>query len=131
MCVYLYVHVIHATEMGTTFCYSFHILYVCFVQLFLYVCCHLQVTGNVIMSFPLEVLSRSELPPLSFRIAGRSNEQVKINTELITSDNDLHTFNQSALLSSLKVRELSKCGTSQIAYLSYLITSYPPPHLLT
>ena len=66
------------------------------------------------MSFPLEALSRPELPPLSFRIAGRSSEQVRINSELISSETDAYTFNQSALLAALKVRQL--CNACRIHF---------------
>ena len=64
---------------------------------------NLQVLGEVMMSFPADILTRERIPKLSFRIAGRSNEQVKVHTELISSIGDIHTFNETALLAHLKV----------------------------
>lgn len=65
---------------------------------------HCQVIGEVMMSFPAEILSKETLPKLAFRIGGRSTEQVQVHSQLIGSEGDLHSFNEVALLEYLKVR---------------------------
>lgn len=55
------------------------------------------------MSFPADTANHTSLPELSFKIAGRSPAQVKVNSELVQTNGDVHTFNSSSLLTYLKV----------------------------
>ena len=61
------------------------------------------------MSFPVEILSKESLPKLTFRIAGRSTDQVQVHSQLISSEGDIHSFNGSTLLDYLKVLKYLLC----------------------
>ncbi|XP_067947866.1 F-BAR domain only protein 2-like isoform X2 [Watersipora subatra] len=88
-----------------------------------------QVDGEVMISFPAEILSKGSLPKLTFRIAGRSPDQVQVHSQLISSDGDQHSFNESTLLEYLKKKQAQephlKHFNLEIARYTLNVTSLP------